>query len=413
MILATFANPRRHEDQVFEIVERKGAGHPDTLADAVAEAISRAYCNYCIEQFGAVLHHNTDKTALLGGSAHVTFGEGHMTSPMLAIVNGRMSTTFGTQAIPVGEIVELATRDCLTSVLPLVDRERDIAIRSRISEAPSPGLVSNGADDAEGGRLHWFAPRGLEDLSELKRLRSNDTSCGAGYAPLTMAELLTLEIERRINGLEFKSAAPQFGSDVKVMVCRKDRAIHMTTCVPQIARHTPSLRAYLEQKQEMLEQLCSWSEEICEGAAQITVDINTRDNEAIPELYLTATGSSLESGDEGVVGRGNRANGLISVLRPMSMEGAAGKNPIYHIGKLYNLIAQDSASRLYQATGRATSVCLVSQSGRPLKDPWFAAVEQSGSEPVDRVAAERFIAEAMDDLPRIQSDLFAGECVLF
>jgi S-adenosylmethionine synthetase len=56
-----------------EVVERKGAGHPDTLADGVAEAISRAYSRYCLDGFGAILHHNTDKTSLLGGAAHVRF----------------------------------------------------------------------------------------------------------------------------------------------------------------------------------------------------------------------------------------------------------------------------------------------------------------------------------------------------
>jgi S-adenosylmethionine synthetase len=38
-----------------EVVERKGSGHPDTLADGVAEAISRAYSRYCLDAFGAIL----------------------------------------------------------------------------------------------------------------------------------------------------------------------------------------------------------------------------------------------------------------------------------------------------------------------------------------------------------------------
>ena len=69
----------------------------------------------------------------------------------------------------------------------------------------------------------------------------------------------------------------------------------------------------------------------------VSVSLNTRDNFDTNELYLTVIGSSIESGDEGLVGRGNRINGLISSGRPMSMEGACGKNPVYHVGKLYNL----------------------------------------------------------------------------
>lgn len=55
-------------------------------------------------------------------------------------------------------------------------------------------------------------------------------------------------------------------------------------------------------------------------------------------LYLTVTGTSAEAGDDGEVGRGNRVNGLITLYRPMNMEAAAGKNPVTHVGKLYNII---------------------------------------------------------------------------
>jgi len=80
-----------------EVVERKGAGHPDTLADGVADAISRAYSRYCLEQFGAILHHNTDKTSLLGGAADVRFGHGELTAPIQVLVNGRITAALGTQ----------------------------------------------------------------------------------------------------------------------------------------------------------------------------------------------------------------------------------------------------------------------------------------------------------------------------
>ncbi|MER5424803.1 methionine adenosyltransferase [Streptosporangium roseum] len=77
----------------MELVERKGAGHPDTLADGVAEAISRAYSAYCLQHFGAILHHNTDKTALLGGAAEVTFGHGHVRIPARHVDPARATQT--------------------------------------------------------------------------------------------------------------------------------------------------------------------------------------------------------------------------------------------------------------------------------------------------------------------------------
>ena len=54
-------------------------------------------------------------------------------------------------------------------------------------------------------------------------------------------------------------------------------------------------------------------------------------------IYLTVTGLSAEQGDDGEVGRGNRVNGLITPSRAMSLEAAAGKNAVAHVGKLYNL----------------------------------------------------------------------------
>ena len=66
-----YVNP---EEKDFEIVERKGVGHPDTLADALAEEISRVYSKYCLEKFGAVLHHNIDKLYIGAGWNTNSFG---------------------------------------------------------------------------------------------------------------------------------------------------------------------------------------------------------------------------------------------------------------------------------------------------------------------------------------------------
>ena len=50
------------EKQGIEIVERKGVGHPDSIADGLAESISRALCQEYYKRFGTILHHNTDET---------------------------------------------------------------------------------------------------------------------------------------------------------------------------------------------------------------------------------------------------------------------------------------------------------------------------------------------------------------
>jgi len=70
------------EKQIIEIVERKGIGHPDSLADGMAEAMSRELSKEYIRRFGAVLHHNTDETQIVAGRSNPQFGggEGHRTN---------------------------------------------------------------------------------------------------------------------------------------------------------------------------------------------------------------------------------------------------------------------------------------------------------------------------------------------
>ena len=72
---------------------------------------------------------------------------------------------------------------------------------------------------------------------------------------------------------------------------------------------------------------------------KVTVHINTADDINTGSVFLTVTGTSAEMGDDGSVGRGNRCNGLITPNRPMSMEATSGKNPINHIGKIYNILS--------------------------------------------------------------------------
>ncbi|MDD3912796.1 MAG: methionine adenosyltransferase, partial [Methanocorpusculum sp.] len=65
------------EKQKVELVERKCIGHPDSIADGVAEAISRALCREYMEECdGAVLHHNTDQGEVVAGESRPQFGGG-------------------------------------------------------------------------------------------------------------------------------------------------------------------------------------------------------------------------------------------------------------------------------------------------------------------------------------------------
>ncbi len=65
----------------LEVCERKGLGHPDTICDALAEGFSRALCQFYLDKFGFILHHNVDKGLLFAGRTRPVFGGGEVLEP--------------------------------------------------------------------------------------------------------------------------------------------------------------------------------------------------------------------------------------------------------------------------------------------------------------------------------------------
>jgi S-adenosylmethionine synthetase len=307
-----------------QVLECKGAGHPDTLADDLAEALSRAYSQHTLQQCSAVLHHNFDKLCLLGGQSDVSFGSGHLSRPVRVLVNGRAALSFSGQSLGVEALLITVCRQFFAQRLPLLRLERDLDIVLNLSTASSPGRVNSEPAQAAGFRHRWFQPQSLHDLPERHHLCANDTSLGTGYAPRTAAERLTRGLTEYLSARPRADVPPWLGTDVKVMACQVDQRVDVVTCVPQIADFVPSRAAYLSNLEQLRRDTLQWlAGEFPEF--DVHIQFNTRDNPQTDELYLTAVGSSIESGDEGVVGRGNRANGLITPLRPMNVEGVSGK----------------------------------------------------------------------------------------
>ena len=64
------------EEEAVEIVERKGLGHPDTICDAVMEAVAVQLAQAYLKTCGRVLHFNADKGMLVAGQVACRFGGG-------------------------------------------------------------------------------------------------------------------------------------------------------------------------------------------------------------------------------------------------------------------------------------------------------------------------------------------------
>jgi len=388
---------------VTSIIERKGLGHPDTLADHLAEELSRAYATYTRDTVGAILHHNFDKLALLGGSSRVAFGGGSLTSPIRVLVNGRATRHCGPVSIPVDDIVVETVRHFLHRRLPhLAD---NYTVELNVTANSSPGAVHSGEGQPE--RLSWFAPTSVEQLRERTVLLANDTSLGTGWAPLNEVESFVITLADGLSGAsDFTRTRPWCGSDVKVMALADEDRVDVTFCVPQISKYVASRTAYVRNCADLL----SYAEDLAQRhlpGRKTRLRLNARDIVERDELYLTVTGSSIESGDEGVVGRGNRACGLITPLRPMNLEGVSGKNPVYHVGKLYNIAARRIAAAVQEQFGGYVEVHLISATGQALASPWQTVIRTSNSH-VDHDEVEQRAREILDQFPQLTDDLVAG-----
>jgi S-adenosylmethionine synthetase len=356
-IVEIFRGKSIYEHRV-EIVERKGTGHPDQICDSVMEAISLALSREYMARFGTILHHNIDKGLLAAGRTEKRFGGGRVVHPMELIIGDRATFTADGQEIPVGEIAVAAAKEWICKNLRFVDPERHV--RYRVALAP-------GSDEL----ADIFARSGQVRVA-------NDTSAAVGYYPLSPTETAVMEMERHLNSQGFKERFPQSGEDVKVMGARTGRDLDLTVAMPLLAGQIRSESEYFGTKADILNEM----REIAGGLAsfrRVAVRYNTLDVEGrgLGGVYLSLLGTSAEDADSGQVGRGNRVNGLISLNRPMGTEAAAGKNPVSHVGKIYNVLAYCMAQEIYQNIEgiKEVYVLLLSRIGSPIDQPQLATAQ--------------------------------------
>ena len=347
-------------EQKVEFVERKGKGHPDHLIDSCCEAVSLALSRHYLKHFGRILHHNVDKGLLVGGSAEPRFGGGKVTKPMFISVAGRATATFREngreQEIPVEEIARRATEERLKSLLRFIEPAKHTEMEFRIRPG-SPDLTA------------------LFDRTSSLPL-SNDTSFGVAFAPFTPTEGLTLSVERLLNSSQFKKEHPAVGEDIKVMSLRTNDDISLTISAPLVDRFVQSVDDYVGILGEVKDHVLDFVSEQ-EVYENIEVYMNRADDVEKGEIYLSVIGTSADGGDDGNTGRGNRITGLITPNRPMSFEATAGKNPINHVGKLYNVLAYQISRRVVdQVEGvLETYVRILSRIGEPIDNPQIVNVQ--------------------------------------
>lgn len=383
------------DEQRVELVERKGVGHPDSICDAIMEQVSLALCKEYLNTFGRVLHHNIDKGLLVAGQTEPRLGGGRVLEPMRLVFGDRATAEYKGKRIDVGAIAEASARDWLRQNLRFVDPMKHIVIQNELKQG-SPELT---------------------DIFEREVIGANDTSAAVGYAPLSETEQIVYSAERYLNSAGFKQRFPAAGEDIKVMGYRRDHHLTLTVSIAFVDRFVADGPAYFDRKEEIRADLQNHLNSKLQKLDTLSIDINTLDEPERGEggMYLTVLGTSAEGGDCGQVGRGNKVNGVIALNRPMSTEAAAGKNPVSHVGKIYNLlsyaIAQEIASQV-EGVGEVY-VWLCSQIGKPLDHPLIASAQlvlQSGAMLADiKPAVEGIIAKELSSIHEFTKRLAQGE----
>ncbi len=390
----------------IELVERKGIGHPDSVADALAENVSRALCKMYMKEYGTVLHHNTDETQIAAGRAAPRFGGGNIVDPTYILLVGRATTEINQN----GSLVELpckpvalkAAHEYIKKTFPNVDPDSDIILDAKL------GM---GSDDLTG-------------VYKASGILANDTSFGVGYAPYSITDQLVLKTEEMINNPKFKKILPETGQDVKVMGSRVDNKLTMTIACAMVDRYIDDKAHYQSAVEQLYEKVNENALNIIAKSGEdidFKLDINTGDDYDRGVYYLTVTGLSQEMGDDGSVGRGNRCNGLITPYRPMSMEATSGKNPITHIGKLYNvmskLIADDIAKKV--SSDVEVKVRILSQIGKPVSQPLNCSIQMVSLEERNaklnkwKAEAEQIAFDWLDNVDKVTKLIIDGKVRTF
>lgn len=387
------------EDLDIEIVERKGIGHPDSISDGIGETVSEALCKMYMDELGGVLHHNTDEVQITAGESDPKFGGGKILKPIDVLLTGRGVSQYEGQKFPLDVVAIEAAKDFLDKTIINLDVERDTVVECKIGHG-------------SGDLVDVFKREGAPS--------SNDTSFGVGYAPLSETESLVLATEELLNSREFKKKHPAIGEDIKVMGLREEDHITLTIACAMVSKYVNDRDEYISIREELKDIVADFAPKFTDR--EVKVYVNTADNDDAEDAsgyYLTVTGTSAEMGDDGSVGRGNRANGLITPCRPMSMEATSGKNPINHVGKIYNILCTEMANDIVSNVEgiKQVNIMVLSQIGKPIDQPKAASTQlilEDGYKLDDiNFKVERIVDRWLEDIAVITENVVKGNSRTF
>jgi len=385
------------EKEDTEMVERKGIGHPDSLADLIAEMFSNKYSQYCIKNFGVILNHWVDKILISGAKSKISFGHAKVLKPISVYLFGKVTNKFGKHTINISKIFKESAEEIFISIFKNSDLLKNIRYIIDINDGIGMDHVKE-----------FYNPASINNFRNIKDLEvANDSVICSGYAGYSRAEFLAINLECFINSIYFKKKFPETGYDVKILIVRIKENFDITICIPFIAEMTKSLSFYKGRLSLVKKNIYIKAKNIIKDD-KIILNINTKDKNN--GGYITVFGTSLDKGDYGVVGRGNRYNGIININREMSAEAVNGKNPVHHAGKLYNIISQDIANEIYKKFKFENYVNIATQNGLSLVNPSYIMMKLCGGS-INKSVIESIINKKIKNIKKYTNKIVRSDPV--
>lgn len=383
----------------FEVVERKFRGHPDSLADMVAQRFSQLYIKKSWEIFPELdskvfPNFSADKITLSGASTNITDNGYTVDKPIDALLIGKLTRYVGDTEINIENIFQTAIDEILERALNCNDFKQ--YIRKTVYSVNQAGVDHKNS---------FYRPTSVFDLLNTISEESvaNDTVYVVAYAPLSLVEELTIKLDNFTASDDFKRKFPEIGSDIKTIIRRRNGDFDITLCLPYIPTNGIDNAKYelviKNAKTYIEEYIVKTLKESKILFNRLNLQVNTKDT--VDKKYYAIWGTSLSKGDIGAVGRGNRQQGFISGLRPSTNEAFSGKNPNHFAGVVYQNMAERIAFTIYNQLGVKNIVYITANNGDPLASP--QSIDIVSETPIDEKKISSIIEMA---ITKIQEDKF-------
>lgn len=288
----------------IEIIERKGIGHPDTLADGIAEELSRKFCL----SKGILERYFFDGVLIYGGESEAYFKGGKLKQPIKITIPAMMPHNHNNE-----DFIKETTLNYMKDVLHEFSSEYCIV-------NPVIYTTSQKFYDSE---------------------KSSDSSIATAHYPLSLLEKTVIETEQYlIDKIENKKSF--LGEDIKIRAFRyKDMTDFIIAC-RFISKYIENQDDYFDKKIIIEDDIKEFIRKKYDGDFSLKINPDENNN----RFNLSFLGSCIDSFAKGYTGKGNSISGLKSLLMPISSDGFYGKNIVRHPGRVHNVLAVLMAKKL-------------------------------------------------------------------